>query len=95
MEWEAHHPNASTLLAEPKAFTGDRVTLALTAFDAGGQPVAGGAFEFHVNEGRQLSLLGRMTELEPFRNAARVYALELDRLYPHFIILDEMNLARV
>ena len=95
LKWEADHPNAGTLLAEPKAFATDRIRLGLLAFDADGRIIAQEAFEFRVNEGRQLSLRGRMSDLEPFRNVAKIYALELDRVYSHFIILDEMNLARV
>lgn len=95
LEWEAEHPNASTLIAEPNAFSTDTVRLGLRAVNAGGQVVAKGTFEFRVNENRQLALPGRMTDLQPFRNATKIYALEMDRALPHFFLLDEMNLARV
>ena len=95
LEWEADDPYAGTLLAEPNAFGTDTARLDLKAVHASGQVVAEGTFEFKINEKRQLALPGRMSELGPFRNAAKIYALELDRVSPYFILFDEMNLAKV
>ncbi len=96
LKWEADGPYASTLLAEePNAFSTDTVRLGLKAVNAGGQVVAEGTFEFTVNEGRQLALPERISKLQPFRSAAEIYALELDRVSPYFVLLDEMNLAKV
>jgi energy-coupling factor transporter ATP-binding protein EcfA2 len=96
LEWEADDPYASTLIAEqPNAFSTDTVRLSLKAVNASGQVVAEGTFEFKVNERRQLALPGQMDDLQPFRNAAKIYALELDRVSPYFILFDEMNLAKV
>jgi hypothetical protein len=95
LKWEADGPYAGTLLAGPNAFSTDTVRLDLKAVNVSGQVVAEGAFEFKVNERRQLALPGQMDDLQPFRSAAKIYALELDRVSPHFILLDEMNLAKV
>lgn len=95
LKWEAEHPNAGTLLAEPNAFITDTVRLGLRAVNVGGQVVSEGTFEFTVNERRQLALPGRISDLQTFRNAAKIYAVELDRVSAHFVLLDEMNLARV
>ena len=95
LKWEADDPYAGTLLAGPNAFSTDTVRLSLKAVNASGQVVAEGTFEFKVNERRQLALPGQMDDLQPFRNAAKIYALELDRVSPYFILLDEMNLAKV
>jgi len=95
LKWEADGPYAGTLLAEPNAFSTDTARLGLKAVNASGQVVAEGAFEFKINEKRQLALPGRMSELGPFRNAAKIYSLELDRVSLYFILFDEMNLAKV
>jgi energy-coupling factor transporter ATP-binding protein EcfA2 len=96
LKWEADGPYAGTLLAEqPNAFSTDTVRLSLKAVNASGQVVAEGTFEFKVNERRQLALPGQMDDLQPFKNAAKIYALELDRVSPYFVLLDEMNLAKV